>query len=125
MKSCRLTAVAGMYLLIGKQWFSSFASLFKMGSSLKGKICFRRERILSFKCSSFWYGSHFYPSVTFLECYYFYYARAYLCNGCYANGAHICPCPESIARQHLTVWSALVITIWAKCFLSKYRDMNA
>ena len=35
-----------------QQWFSSIASLFKIGTSRYGK----RERIRSFKSSSLWYG---------------------------------------------------------------------
>ena len=44
---------------------------------LKERICSQRERILSFKSSSIWYGKPILPQcVTSLECCYFYYARA-------------------------------------------------
>ena len=43
---------------------------------VKERICSQRERVLSFKSSSFWYGKSLLPhKVTSLECYYFYYAR--------------------------------------------------
>ena len=47
-----------------KQGFSSIAPLIKMGTS-------QRERILSFKGSSLWYGKSLLHQVTSLECYYF------------------------------------------------------
>ena len=45
---------------------------------LKERICSQRERILSFKSSSLRYGKSLLPHlVSSIECYYFYYARAY------------------------------------------------
>ena len=45
---------------------------------LKERICFQRERILSFKSSSLRHGKSLLPhKVSSIECYYFYYARAY------------------------------------------------
>ena len=59
----------------------------KLELLLKERICSHRERILSFKRSSLWYGKSLLPHwMTSLECYYFYYARAYLCNGSYNKG---------------------------------------
>ena len=56
-----------------------------MGTSLKGKN-WLWEQILSFKSSFLWYDKSLLPHwVTSLECYYFYYACAYLRNGSYAN----------------------------------------
>ena len=53
-------------------------SLFETGTSLIGKICSQRERILSFKSSSLRYGKSLLPhKVSSLECYYVYYSRAY------------------------------------------------
>ena len=43
-----------------KPWFSSFGSLFKMGTFLKERFRSQRERILSFKSSSLWYGNKLY-----------------------------------------------------------------
>ena len=50
---------------------------------LKERICSQRDRILSFKSSSLRYGKSPLPhTVSFLGCYYFYYAQWY---GSYAN----------------------------------------
>ena len=73
-----------------KQLFSSIASLFKMGTSLKGKNL-QREQILSFMSSSLWYGKSFYHIGDSFECCsFFYYARVgvYLRTESYANGSY-------------------------------------
>ena len=54
----KLRTSKGDYLI--KQWFSSIVSLFKMGTSLKERICSQRERIHSFNSSSLWYGKSLY-----------------------------------------------------------------
>ena len=61
-----------------KQCFSTITSLFEMELLLKERICSERERILSFKSSSLRHGKSLLPhQVSSIECYYFYYARAY------------------------------------------------
>ena len=65
-----------------KHWFTSIVSLFKMGTSLKGKNLLPEGansfyKSSSLKSSSLWYGkSRLLHKVTSLECYYFYYTRA-------------------------------------------------
>ena len=63
-----------------KQWFSSIASLFKMGTSLKGKNLppeGANSFLKSSSLSCLWYDKSLLPHwVTSFECYYFYYARA-------------------------------------------------
>ena len=54
----KLRTSKGDYLT--KQWFSSVASLFKMGTSLKERICSQSEQILSYKSSSL-YGKSVLP----------------------------------------------------------------
>ena len=84
-----------------KQWLSSIASLFKLGTSLKGKNLlpkgaksFLEEQFLlvwkitfSLECYYFITRVRNWPP---LECYFFYYARAWLRNGSYANGFCCC-----------------------------------
>ena len=68
------------------------SSLFLKGTSLKGK----RERIPSFKSSSFLYGKSRLPhQVTSLKCNYF---ITHVCNGNYANG------PLRIELNFLLAW---------------------
>ena len=60
-----------------KQWFSSIASLFIMGTSLKRKeFAPRGSELSSFKSSSLWHGNHFCHMWPPLNVTIFYYARA-------------------------------------------------
>ena len=55
--------------------------LLKTGTLLKERICAQREQIISYKSSPLLLPH----KMISLECYYFYYARAKLRNGSYAN----------------------------------------